>query len=822
MKITKIPKVAYGLFTTAVLLLATAAQADIPSLISYQGKLTDAQGVPVADGTYTFNVMLGTEDGSTVIFDSGDVDVDVAGGLYSLDIGPVTDLAGLAENAIFLHLKVGDETFPPIALKSVPYALLAGQASSVADGSITESSLSENLATNIAMIPDLSTGVDEIASQIAVSGDKTIGQLVNSFRGVTQPVWTSKQHYIIARGVAFSKTNAFAFAGPSLMNPQTGAPANRPAITVIGTLPPGLTYTPNSDTLASGVDGPTTLGVYPLTLQATDMLGQTVTQDVTIEVIELYMGLVSGAITNTTALNMGVLPDGADGLVLAGDTVALTQDMTGDVDKVVGFPFLWDVPPLVSAADVAGSQTLSFTAMRFTTGLPGMPTTNHEGLYQPRLILDFGQTIWGDTFEVGAIDPGFSLNHITYDGGVPLPTYTVTAGSNSEALGVTANLFPGFNGVAHFQWYVGRDNLGSADTVMAIPGAVYQNFVLQSAVQILDKDGLALQNGVVSTLPGFGQDFSFYFPAVNNGYADLASTPDWYSQDTYSDATPNTANIQLQVNDNINVADKPDDKTEYDGYPVSMGVVAGTTNSVGTLSHSWFTIDVYGDQVLGTQSASGNSYTLAGADMNSNKDPYTVTDTITSSTATEDLAEEQTSAEVDLLTAILPAENDTTILIDTTNDVMGDPVINDGGSDAFFGIYSPNDDNDPMTETVDENENVTFQIIVWIPKAMLSSNDDGEFHDFATPPDRVLSVVWKLDPAAGGDVITIPESNVSDPEYVEYDPSGLDRVGVRWQMTIVNAQDNNNNKASGDYWAEVSSPTGTYYSPDVTLVVVPD
>jgi hypothetical protein len=114
-----------------------------------------------------------------------------------------------------------------------------------------------------------------------------------------------------------------------------------------------------------------------------------------------------------------------------------------------------------------------------------------------------------------------------------------------------------------------------------------------------------------------------------------------------------------------------------------------------------------------------------------------------------------------------------------------------------------------------------FQIIVYIFKAMLFINDDGEFYDFATPPDRILSVVWKLDPASGGDVITIPESNVSAPSYVEVDPSGLDRVGVRWQMMIVNAQDDENNQASGMYWAEVHSPTGTYTSPEVELVVAP-
>jgi hypothetical protein len=69
------------LVTSVVLLtaaLVTNASAEIPEMISYQGRVTDDIGVPVADGTYDmrFRIYDG-ETGGTLEWDSGTQSKDV-------------------------------------------------------------------------------------------------------------------------------------------------------------------------------------------------------------------------------------------------------------------------------------------------------------------------------------------------------------------------------------------------------------------------------------------------------------------------------------------------------------------------------------------------------------------------------------------------------------------------------------------------------------------------------------------------------------------------------------------------------------------------
>ena len=47
-----------GLVVLGVFVLTASSLADIPRVISYQGKVTDSGGDPVADGTYTMRFLL--------------------------------------------------------------------------------------------------------------------------------------------------------------------------------------------------------------------------------------------------------------------------------------------------------------------------------------------------------------------------------------------------------------------------------------------------------------------------------------------------------------------------------------------------------------------------------------------------------------------------------------------------------------------------------------------------------------------------------------------------------------------------------------------
>ncbi|BCW98942.1 MAG: hypothetical protein KatS3mg024_1769 [Armatimonadota bacterium] len=106
--------------------VVTAALADVPRQISYQGRLTDAAGQPVADGSYVmdFAIYATQTGGSPVWQESGRV-VSVSGGLFTTLLGkevPLPD-SGLPVTA-WLETRVGGIALSPrVRLASVPFAL---------------------------------------------------------------------------------------------------------------------------------------------------------------------------------------------------------------------------------------------------------------------------------------------------------------------------------------------------------------------------------------------------------------------------------------------------------------------------------------------------------------------------------------------------------------------------------------------------------------------------------------------------------------------------------------------------------------------------
>ena len=92
---TRVHLVAWAL---GIVLLTSLARADIPQVISYQGKVTDAAGVPIADGSYTMRfVIYDAVSAGTLQWDSGDCSVTVAGGVFKFLPEPTSlMLLGLA------------------------------------------------------------------------------------------------------------------------------------------------------------------------------------------------------------------------------------------------------------------------------------------------------------------------------------------------------------------------------------------------------------------------------------------------------------------------------------------------------------------------------------------------------------------------------------------------------------------------------------------------------------------------------------------------------------------------------------------------------
>lgn len=119
-------------FALAVLLftLVTYLTAEVPQMISYQGRLTQPGGDPVANGTYqiTFKIYDGPDPSAIVKWNSGPKTVQVTGGLFEYQLGSTSpylpdDLLS-SDTTRYLGITVGtdDEITPRVKLASTPYS----------------------------------------------------------------------------------------------------------------------------------------------------------------------------------------------------------------------------------------------------------------------------------------------------------------------------------------------------------------------------------------------------------------------------------------------------------------------------------------------------------------------------------------------------------------------------------------------------------------------------------------------------------------------------------------------------------------------------
>jgi len=123
-------KASLTLICSLVLLYLAVASvtiaADVPQLINVQGKLTDAVGDPVADGSYSvvFSIYDVSTGGSVLWQETQSV--DITDGLFSVELGSVTTLSPslFDDTALWLGIKVGadPEMTPRQRLTTAPYA----------------------------------------------------------------------------------------------------------------------------------------------------------------------------------------------------------------------------------------------------------------------------------------------------------------------------------------------------------------------------------------------------------------------------------------------------------------------------------------------------------------------------------------------------------------------------------------------------------------------------------------------------------------------------------------------------------------------------
>lgn len=139
MKFFKTNAIAVVLF----LIIAGTATADVPGVMNFQGRLTDAGGTPVADGSYsvTFAIYDDSVGGSQVWTETQSV--TTTDGLFSVLLGEASPLANIDFGGIarYLAIKVGadPEMAPRSRLASEPFAYRVATVDGAGGGTINSS-----------------------------------------------------------------------------------------------------------------------------------------------------------------------------------------------------------------------------------------------------------------------------------------------------------------------------------------------------------------------------------------------------------------------------------------------------------------------------------------------------------------------------------------------------------------------------------------------------------------------------------------------------------------------------------------------------------
>jgi hypothetical protein len=125
-----------------VLILASflSARGAVPGLISYQGRVTDSEGQPLADGMYDFTfAMYDQKSGGEMKWSETQTGVTVADGLFAVLLGSVTPIADSVFDGAnrFLEVRVeGEAISPRTQIVSTAYAQRVGSVDGALGGEI--------------------------------------------------------------------------------------------------------------------------------------------------------------------------------------------------------------------------------------------------------------------------------------------------------------------------------------------------------------------------------------------------------------------------------------------------------------------------------------------------------------------------------------------------------------------------------------------------------------------------------------------------------------------------------------------------------------
>ena len=207
-----------SLILALFLLIAGTATADVPGLLTYQGKLTNSSGQNVPNGTYTvlFSIYSDSSATMTIPLWVESHSITTVNGLFNVLLGTMDPLDESIFNGTirYLGITVGanPEMTPRTPMVSVPYALAAGTAT----GSTLDCSSCETIFVNTTgpeTITSTSDTTFRVINEHSSAKEALVARLSSNVAG--------PDSVAAVRGIAFN-SNSAAVSGGSFAATTTG------------------------------------------------------------------------------------------------------------------------------------------------------------------------------------------------------------------------------------------------------------------------------------------------------------------------------------------------------------------------------------------------------------------------------------------------------------------------------------------------------------------------------------------------------------------------------------------------------------------------
>ncbi len=127
------------IFVLTLIVISATIRAEVPGTMNYQGRLTDAEGNPIADMPHNLTFRI-YDEANTILWEESHT-ITTTEGLFTVQLGsngsPLTaDIFGFAEGRLGITVDADPEITPRTKLGTVPYAFRAGsvQADDIVNG----------------------------------------------------------------------------------------------------------------------------------------------------------------------------------------------------------------------------------------------------------------------------------------------------------------------------------------------------------------------------------------------------------------------------------------------------------------------------------------------------------------------------------------------------------------------------------------------------------------------------------------------------------------------------------------------------------------